>query len=110
MTTKTIQETIPSDIDLLSLFNQAKKDVITHSDEFRRIFGIQLKCFYGEGAFDMALLGFNLPKLDLMLSQLDPEYDSENCMYKGLPNYSVKMYIQEKYGNRAAELIEILLH
>jgi hypothetical protein len=48
-------------------------------------------------------------KLDKELQDRDAEYDSDNCTYKGKPDYSCRDYIKERFGNRAIELIEILL-
>lgn len=38
-----------------------------------------------------------------------PNYNGDKCMYKGKPDYSMKMAIDEEWGKEASELIEILL-
>lgn len=34
-----------------------------------------------------------------------PNYDGKNCLYKGKPNYSMKMALEEEYGIDVSEMI-----
>ena len=38
-----------------------------------------------------------------------PNYDWDKCLYKGKPNYSMSMAIEEEWGKEARNLIESLL-
>ena len=38
-----------------------------------------------------------------------PDYNSEECEYKGKENYSVSMAIKDHYGKEAVELIKLLI-
>lgn len=46
--------------------------------------------------------------LDEALSNLDPDYDCNQCTYKG-KNVSMSEYVQEKYGEPTMRLINLLL-
>ena len=46
--------------------------------------------------------------LDEALSNLDTDYDCNQCTYKG-KNVSMAEYVQEKYGETTVKLIELLL-
>jgi hypothetical protein len=48
------------------------------------------------------------PFLDKALSNLDSDYDCDECTYKG-KNVSMAEYVQEKYGESTMRLIELLL-
>ena len=45
----------------------------------------------------------------LRLDKRIPNYDSDKCTYKGKPNYSMSMAIEEEWGKEARNLIEVLL-
>jgi len=38
-----------------------------------------------------------------------PNYDGESCMYKGKPNYSMKMALEEEYGVEVSNMISKLI-
>lgn len=77
--------------------------------EFKKIFGFA-------PPFDKQLLlttkkwVINIVVLDRELERYIPGYNSDECMYKGKPNYSMKMVIKEVYGQRAVELVLEMLH
>lgn len=50
----------------------------------------------------------DLPALDNEIGNRVPEYDAENCLYKGKPA-SMKEVITQYYGERAAQLIGELM-
>lgn len=43
------------------------------------------------------------------LEKLIPNYDGMECTYKGKPNYSMKMAIEEEWGKEVSTLIKNLL-
>lgn len=45
-------------------------------------------------------------KLDEDLAANDEDYDNVKCTYKGKPNYSMEMYLQEKFGDTAVSIVE----
>lgn len=45
----------------------------------------------------------------LRLEKKIPNYNGEECIYKGKPNYSMSMAIEEEWGKEASELIRDLL-
>jgi hypothetical protein len=59
----------------------------------------------------LALEKFSLDtiKLDELMSKNDPEYDCEECTYKGEGNYSPMRYVMEKYGEPAAKILDKLM-
>lgn len=76
--------------------------------EFKKIFGFI-------PPFDKQLLlatrkwVINIVVLDRELERYIPGYNSDKCMYKGKPNYSMKMVIEEVYGERAVELVREMM-
>jgi len=44
-------------------------------------------------------------KLDKEFERRDSEYNSDECTYKGKENYSMAMYVEEKYGEEACKFI-----
>ena len=76
--------------------------------EFKKIFGFT-------PPFDrMSLLTtkkwmVDIIALDRELKRYIPGYNSDECMYKGKPNYSMKMVIKEVYGERAVELVREMM-
>lgn len=50
-------------------------------------------------------ISIDILKLDKMI----PNYNGDACTYKGKPNYSMRMAVEEEWGKEASELIEILL-
>lgn len=51
----------------------------------------------------------DIVELDRKLDMYDSFYDSTACTYKGKENISINLYVKEKFGNRAVEIIEQLL-
>jgi len=43
-------------------------------------------------------------KLDELLSNMDKEYNSEECTYKGKEEYSLAKYIEEKFEVEISEM------
>ena len=48
----------------------------------------------------------DLLKLDEEIQRRNPEYNGEECTYKGKPNYSMALAIEEIYGKEAAEFVK----
>lgn len=76
--------------------------------EFKKIFGFI-------PPFDRILLlttkkwVVDIIALDRELERYTPGYDADRCMYKGKPDYSMKMVIEEVYGERAVELVREMM-
>lgn len=51
----------------------------------------------------------DIMRLDDMFGQRDNEYNPNKLTYKGKEGYSMKNYVTEKYGDRATELILLLI-
>ena len=49
-------------------------------------------------------------ELDNTMDLIIDEYDSNKCTYKGKSDYSCAMVIKEHYGERAFEIINILMN
>lgn len=43
--------------------------------------------------------------LDDEFKKRNPEYDPDKCTYKGKPDYSMLMFVKERYGEKADEFI-----
>ena len=67
--------------------------------EFHSIFGFPAP---------MCIIGLDVIALDAELTRRDPQYDGQNCTYKG-KNISMCGYVELKYGLEAAELIRSLI-
>lgn len=66
-----------------------------------------LKCDYTLSCFGMFL--FDIVETENKLAAIDSEYDQFSCTYKNQKNVSLKMYIQMKYGNEYAIIIDRLI-
>ena len=47
--------------------------------------------------------------LDDLMDKNIPEYNADNCTYKGKKNYSCSMVVSEHYGERALEIVKELM-
>lgn len=54
-------------------------------------------------------ISIDLIKLDKLVSNCNPDYDSDKCTYKDKTDVSCSDAIRLIYGDRAVELIEILI-
>ena len=54
-------------------------------------------------------ISLDILALDKMLNNKLPEYDSDNCIYKGKPEYSLEMVIKEHYGEETLKQVKSLL-
>ncbi len=52
---------------------------------------------------------FDIIAFDDYMAQKDPNYNNVKCTYKGKSNVSGFMFITEKYGKEATEMIRYLL-
>lgn len=82
---------------------RTKKEFTKKVVEFKRIFGFN-------PPVDKLLLTKNswhidLIQLDTLLNKCIPDYDMEKCTYKGVPDYSMAMVVEEAFGKRACDLI-----
>jgi tRNA A22 N-methylase len=50
-------------------------------------------------------LKIDVIKLDKMVQDLNPDYDSDNCTYKGVGGYSLSKIIGEVYGEELEGII-----
>lgn len=84
-----------------------KSEFEVKAKQFQRIFGF--KPYPNR----MVLFGSKNWTLDhTVLYKLDksiPNYNGDECRYKGKPNYSLKMAIKEEYGDKAAKLLNEML-
>lgn len=76
---------------------------INKRTEFKKIFGFDAPIC--QTSFLAGKFKLNIIALDSRIEG----YDNENCTFNGKENYSLKMAIEEKYGKRAAELVEELI-
>jgi len=51
---------------------------------------------------------FDIVKFDKHMDNVDKDYDSFACTYKGKPNYSLKKYLDEKHGIATRKMVEKL--
>jgi len=51
----------------------------------------------------------NILEFDRLLDMHDPEYNSEECTYKGKLDYSISKYIKEKFGKKIYQLVNDLI-
>ena len=84
-----------------------KEEFEVKSKQFQRIFGFKpypsrLTLF---GSKNWTLDHAVLYKLDRSI----PNYDGDECTYKGKPNYSLSMAIKEEYGDEANQLVDEML-
>lgn len=54
-------------------------------------------------------ISIDIIRLDDMFRQRDNEYNPDKCTYKGKEGYSMMKYVSEKYGDRATELMKLLM-
>jgi hypothetical protein len=54
-------------------------------------------------------ISIDILKLDQIMQRRIPDYDSDNCTYKG-ENKSMRKVMEIVYGKRAVELTELLIH
>ena len=71
--------------------------------EFKQIFGFDAPVC--QSSIATGKFNLNILKLDTMI----PGFDGEECIYNGKPEYSLFRAIKEKYGDRAAELVTLLI-
>ena len=57
----------------------------------------EFRCFFGM---------LDVLRLDKRLSEMDAEYDCNQCTYKGESGVSMEKYIREKYGNVTAKFVK----
>jgi hypothetical protein len=73
--------------------------------KFKRITGVTPKI---DGLFSAATgeIQFDLFKLEEDLAKkADNRYDPKECTYKGKPDYSTAMFVEEEWGKEAADLL-----
>ena len=71
--------------------------------QFKKVFGFdapmdKLSLILGKFCIDI-----------FVLEEKIPEYDTEECTYKGKSEYSIAMAIEEEYGKEAMELVKSLM-
>lgn len=77
--------------------------------KFRRITGVTPKI---DGLFSAATgeIQFDILQLEEDLAKkADNRYDPKECTYKGKPDYSTQMFVEEEWGKEAAELLMQLI-
>ena len=77
--------------------------------EFKKIFGFPVP-------FDRTILlgtkkwTIDMVKFDGQLEKIVPEYDADECTYKGVEGWSLSDVVTEVYGERAKDLIDEILN
>lgn len=77
-------------------------------EELKKIFGFTLpisatlSIVTGKAEIDL----FTLEKL---FHRANPEFNPDQCTYKGKEGYSTYMFVEERYGKRAKELLESII-
>lgn len=83
-------------------FRKSREDIQNYGEEFKRIFGWNLKDFYGSNALGMAL-GFDMILFNNRLSEAKYEGRLDDL------DISIAMAVTEHYGDKARALIWRLL-
>lgn len=48
-------------------------------------------------------------KLEKVFTQCNPEFNPDECTYKGEKGYSTYKFVEERYGKRTKELLEKII-
>lgn len=93
--------------------NQEKKEAKMKKnrelmERFKNIFGFSLPTC-GIATVLTGSMTIDIVRFDNMLERHIIDYDARDCMYKGKPDYSVKMVVQEHYGDEAIKLLNELM-
>jgi len=80
-------------------FMKAKK----LSPKFEKLFGFSL------AKFMHPIFGFDIIALDMKFKAMNPEYDPDECTYKGKKNAGMSEFVALRYGEEAVNLIRELM-